>query len=189
MKVLGIGGSPRKEGVTNTLLDKALESVRNQGASTDKIILNDLVYKPCQACGGCDSTGVCVIKDGMGPVYAKIEKADAVIIASPVYFTGLTAQAKSMIDRFQCRWIARHRLDMTAGSSRTRKGLFICSSGQDNREHFDCAMRAVRAFFLTVGIKDMGHLYFGRMEQLPEKRLLDKMLREVSDAAARLISD
>ena len=109
MYLLGISGSPKTNGLTGLLLDKALEGAEASGAHTEKIILHDLNFKACQECGGCDETGVCVLDDDMRPIYEKLVKADAVVVASPVYFGSITAQLKAMIDRCHSSWMAKEK--------------------------------------------------------------------------------
>ena len=122
MIVLGILGSPRRGGNAEVLLDKALEGARSGGVSVEKISLNELTIRPCQECGGCDDTGKCVIADDMAAVYNSVDRADIVILASPVFFGELTAQTKAMIDRFQCRWVGKYRLKKGPGAG--KKGAF-----------------------------------------------------------------
>ncbi|MCX5679166.1 MAG: flavodoxin family protein, partial [Candidatus Omnitrophica bacterium] len=122
MKVLGILGSPRRGGNAERLLDKALEGAIACGASAEKISLNELTIRPCQECGGCDDTGECVIVDDMSMIYSSVDKADCIILASPIFFGELTAQTKAVIDRFQCRWVKKYRLKKTSGV--VKKGLF-----------------------------------------------------------------
>ena len=110
MDVLGISGSPNTGGFTGLLLDKALDGAKASGAHTEKIILNDLNFKACQECGGCGETGVCILDDDMRPIYEKLVKADAVVVASPIYFGNITAQLKAMIDRCHSSWMAKYIL-------------------------------------------------------------------------------
>ena len=106
-KVLGISASPRRGGNAEVLLDAALSGAAGAGAIVEKIILNELCLKPCQACDGCSKTGACIIKDDMRQIYKKVDETDALIVASPIYFGSLAAQAKIMIDRFQPYWVRK----------------------------------------------------------------------------------
>ena len=157
MNVLGILGSPRRGGNAEVLLDKALDGALASGASVEKISLNELRIRPCQECGGCDDTGECVISDGMDTVYNKIDKADAVIVASPIFFGEVTAQTKAMIDRFQCRWVGKYRLkkDPAAG----KKGAFLCVSAWHKDEFFENAKRVIKIFFVVLGIAYIGDVW------------------------------
>lgn len=159
-RVLGISGSPRRGGNSDTLLDKALEGASSVGAVTEKIFLNSMDFRPCQACGGCNETGACMIPDDMRRVYKSIERADAVIVASPVYFGNVTAQLKAMIDRFQSAWIARYALKNSPGRTGRAKGYFLCTSGSRDRKSFLNSASVVRNFFSTIGIRYSGDVYF-----------------------------
>ena len=100
MYVLGIMGSPHKEGNTATLMKDALAAAAASGAETKIVQLNELTIRGCQGCFGCQQKTPCVLKDDMTALYAEIDKADAVVIGSPVYmWAPYTAQTKLFIDR------------------------------------------------------------------------------------------
>lgn len=104
MFVIAINGSPRKNGNTATLLNKALEGASSQGATTELINLYDLNFKGCVSCFACKlkggkSYGKCAYKDDLTPVLEKIESADAVILGSPIYFGDVTGEVRSFIER------------------------------------------------------------------------------------------
>src|SRR3989339_1579099 len=104
MKVLALSGSPRKKGNTETLLRAVLKGVTAAGGEVQLIRLYDLRIQPCIACGGCDKTGECVLEDDMQELYPKILAVPRGILASPIYFYGITAQAKGFVDRCQALW-------------------------------------------------------------------------------------
>ena len=104
MYIIAINGSPRKNGNTAALLNKALEGAASQGATTELINLYDLNFKGCVSCFACKlkdgkSYGKCAYKDELTPVLNKIENADAVIIGSPIYFSEVTGEVRSFIER------------------------------------------------------------------------------------------
>jgi multimeric flavodoxin WrbA len=99
MKILGLCCSPRKQGNTETFLVEALEGAKAAGAEIELFHVAGKDLKPCQGCGACFKTGECVIKDDMHELYKKILEADGIIYASPIYFYGMTAQTKAIIDR------------------------------------------------------------------------------------------
>ena len=167
MRVVGISASPRRSGNSEILLDRALEGAAIAGASVEKIVLNELSYKPCQECGGCDKSGICVIHDGMEHVYRELDKADAVILSSPIFFDSLSAQAKMMIDRFQCSWTSKYVLK-NIFISKKRRGMFICTAGSAGKAHFLNAKKIVRAFFATLDIEYFGELFCGELEKMDD---------------------
>ncbi|MDI6824386.1 MAG: flavodoxin family protein [Bacillota bacterium] len=100
MHVLGVMGSPRKGGNSDLLLDAALNAAVGQGARADKVYLYDLNIRPCCACEGCRAGDGCVQDDDMQLLYPKIWDADGLIIATPVYWWGPSAQTKAFLDRW-----------------------------------------------------------------------------------------
>jgi len=163
-KVLGVLGSPRRGGNSEKLLDKALEGARSSGALCEKAALGDLAFKGCIECGGCDDTGVCTLADDMTALYKKIEDADAIIVASPIFFASLPSQLKAFVDRFQSHWVAKYRLKKT-GSGKKKKGVFLCDSGWDKKEFFENARYIVKTLFVTLDIEYSGELYVGGMDK------------------------
>ncbi|SMD15015.1 flavodoxin family protein [Sporomusa malonica] len=110
MNVLGINGSPRKNWNTATLLNKALEGAASQGATTELIHLYDLNFKGCISCFACKlkggaSYGKCAYQDDLTPVLEKIEKADAIILGSPIYFGNVTGEMRSLIERLAFQYL------------------------------------------------------------------------------------
>ncbi len=104
MYVLALNGSPRKNGTTSILLKKALQGAASQGAETEFVQLNSLSMKGCQACFSCKkrggkSYGKCILKDDMTPLYAKIERAKAFFVGSPIYFRNITSSTKMFMER------------------------------------------------------------------------------------------
>ena len=165
MKVLGISGSPRAGGNTDTLLDKALEGAASSGARIEKIILNDLDIHPCQEeeYENVTSDGFSVIDDDMRLVYGKIKTSDVLILAAPIFFGSLSAQTKMMIDRFQCVWVAKKRCGKEAFSEKT--GGFICVEATTRRDFFDNARSIVRHFFATINVKYEGEVFCPGVEK------------------------
>ncbi len=100
VKVLGIIGSPRRHGNTHILIDNVLEGAKSAGALTESIFLNDLLIKECDGCHVCWKGLECPKRDGMNPLYQKINDSDVLIFGTPVYWYGPTAIMKCFIDRF-----------------------------------------------------------------------------------------
>lgn len=104
MKVIAFNGSPRKNWNTATLLRKALEGAASQEAETEIFHLYDLNYKGCVSCFACKtrdgkSYGRCAVKDDLTPVLKKVEKADSIILGSPIYYGTATGEMRSFMER------------------------------------------------------------------------------------------
>ena len=158
--VLAINGSPRKCGNTDILIDRVLEGAGAVGAKTEKVVLNDLVFSPCQECENTTDDGLCLIQDDMQPLYAKIKEADVLVLGSPIFFGSLSAQMKMMIDRFQCVWRAKYVLNKDVpGKSSNRKGYFLCVEASERKDFFHNAKAIVRNFFATIDMDYTGELF------------------------------
>ena len=153
IKVLGLLGSPRTNGNSETLLDAALEGAKEAGTEIEKIRLCDLEYEACRECHGCDETGECIVEDDMQEIYPKLIECDRLILASPVFFMGISAQTKALIDRCQCLWVRKYKMGQTIGRGRDhRKGFFITVGGSPNPEKFIAPVKVTRAFFATLDV-------------------------------------
>lgn len=96
--ILGISGSP-KNGNTEYLLNESLKIASERGYRTESILCSSLRVGFCTDCGDCRSAKLCPIDDDMAGVVSLMEKADGIIVASPVYFGSVTAQLKAIFDR------------------------------------------------------------------------------------------
>jgi len=158
MKVLGIMGSPRRQSNTEILLDKALEGAREAGAEVEKVLVLKLKISPCLEIYACLKDGNCAIKDDMQLLYKKLQEADHIIFASPIFFYGITSQAKAIIDRCQALWVRRHVLGMGKEDERVRRGVFISIGATQGTKLFDGAVLTVKYFFNAIGVKYSGDL-------------------------------
>jgi multimeric flavodoxin WrbA len=99
-KILGIMGSPRRNGNTHILVSRMLEGAESEGARGDILFLNDLAIKECNGCHTCWEGKECSKNDDMNRIYPQIIESDAIIFGTPVYWYGPTALMKGFIDRF-----------------------------------------------------------------------------------------
>jgi hypothetical protein len=99
--ILGIIGSPRKNGNTEVMVSRILEGAHDVGAHTETIRLVDLKILECDGCHACwKGRGAGSKKDDMAALYPKIAQSDAIVFGTPVYWYGPTAIMKCFIDRF-----------------------------------------------------------------------------------------
>lgn len=152
MRILGIMGSPRIKGNTDLLLDEALKGARSQGSYVEKIIVDELEIAPCHENYGCLVDGNCVIRDDMDSIYPKLLEADVVIIASPIFFYGLTSQVKALIDRCQALWARKYVLKQDPPDT-GRKGAFIAVGATKGKKLFDGSILTVKYFFQAIGVE------------------------------------
>lgn len=151
MKILGIYGSPREKGNTDTLLDALLEGAGGAGAEVERVYLRELKMLPCREDYGCREDGRCTFKDDFEGAYDLIEAADAVALASPIFFYSVTAQTKILIDRCQAFWIRKYELKKPIKT--VRPGVFIAVGGTKGKKLFDSALLTVRYFFDAIDVE------------------------------------
>ena len=99
MKAIGVVGSPRKNGNTEILTKHALKAIEEEGLDTELIRLAGLDIQPCNVCMVCRKEERCPIDDDLFPLYTKMKEAEAIILASPVYFGSATALLKAFMER------------------------------------------------------------------------------------------
>jgi multimeric flavodoxin WrbA len=131
------------------LLDEALKGAKSSAAVVTSIRSCDLNIAGCIECGGCDETGECVVDDDMQSVYPQLLEADVIILASPIFFYGITAQAKALIDRCQALWCRRY-LDKAPAHERTfsrGRGYLISVGATKGANLFQGAELVAKYFF------------------------------------------
>lgn len=166
MRVLGIAGSPRRDGNTDLLLAELLKGAADNGAETKIVELRGLKFETCTHCDSCLKTGDCVIKDDMRDVYRELEQSDRIVVASPVQFMGPTAQLKAMIDRCQCLWARKYVLKVPPlGNERVRKGFFISVGGTKLKDMFEPSLLIVKTWFRMLNIEYSGELLFRGVDE------------------------
>jgi multimeric flavodoxin WrbA len=99
MKVIGVEGSPRKNGNTEKLVKTILDSASENGAETTFYKLTAMNISHCLGCFNCRETGTCVTKDDMQLLHKEIQDSDVIILGSPVYMWQVSGQMKLFMDR------------------------------------------------------------------------------------------
>ena len=187
--VLGLAGSPRRGGNSESLLDQALAGAASKGAKTEKIVASTLKIRPCQNCGGCAKTGQCVVRDDMQEVYPKLFKADRIVVSSPIYFGTVSAQLKALIERCQAIWSRKYLLRQPIPESPAgRLGLFLSVCGRRTEEYFRIAEATIRIFFATLSVKYVAGLFFSGTDDLGEIEKHPTALSQAYAAGVQLVS-
>jgi multimeric flavodoxin WrbA len=128
MKILALVGSPRRSGNTDILVEEVLKGAETNGHATEKLRLYDCEILPCIDCHSCKKSEFgynCALSDGMQEIYPKLEAADVIVFATPIYWYGPTAKMKLFLERLR-PFIASRKLS-------GKKGILVVPSeeGQD----------------------------------------------------------
>ncbi|MDZ4178524.1 MAG: NAD(P)H-dependent oxidoreductase [Coriobacteriia bacterium] len=152
-RILCIAGSPRRSGNSEQLLQACAHGIAEAGGVSDLLPVAERDVRPCTGCGTCSVSGSCVIRDDMVSIYSRIDEADAIAVASPVYFATVPAQLKALYDRCQPYW-ARARLSGAkplAVADRRPGALLLVRAGGDPFG-FDAAVTTTRSVFAVLGV-------------------------------------
>lgn len=193
MKVIAFLGSPREGGNTELLLTEAMKGIQSAGSSSPLFRLNAMTIMPCQNCGGCDETGICAYEDEMMEIYAAIRSCDRIILASPIFFSALSAQTKIMIDRCQAFWCEKYLLKkpIPAGPH-GRKGLLLLVGGQKKEigmQGMQCAETSARAFFRTINVSEHKTLAYTGIDAKGAIHKHPSALKEAFEAGKELVKE
>ncbi|MFH1351443.1 MAG: flavodoxin family protein [Pseudomonadota bacterium] len=189
MKVLGIYGSPRKGGNTDQLLDKALEGAESAGAEILRVYARNLKMSGCIECGGCDKTGKCVVEDEMQSVYPMLSEAGIIFLASPIFFYGVTAQVKALIDRTQASW-SKRMLEKTQEERKSfdsGKGYLITVGATRGQNLFEGAILTAKYFFDALDMTYEGGIFFRSLEKKSAVQEYPETLQEAFNLGIKAV--
>jgi multimeric flavodoxin WrbA len=189
MKVLGIYGSPRKGGNSDALLDEALKGARAAGGDVSTIRCCELDISGCIECGGCDETGECVVDDDMRLVYPKVMESDILILSCPVFFYGVPAQAKALIDRCQAMW-CRRLLETPQEDLRTYRsgrGYLIAVGATKGANLFDGVKLTAKYFYDALDKKYEGGVFVRSVEKMGDILKNSEAMKEAQDLGLKCV--
>jgi hypothetical protein len=164
--VLGLAGSARKQGNTETLLDWCLEGARDEGAEIVKFRLCDLDLRGCRGCEACSKDGHCIQRDEMHRLYPHLRNADSIVLAAPVYSMGLPGVPKIVVDRCQPFWALKYvlRKPLTRSEGPERLGAFLSCGGTDFADTFQGSRRTVDYLWRVLGVTNVGALLYPKVD-------------------------
>lgn len=152
--VVAIYGSPRRRGNTARLLDECLRGVETWATRVDRLVLRDLDISPCLEIYGCKRDGRCVIKDDFVWIADKLAAADYLLLATPVMFYTVSAQAKLLIDRCQAFWVKKHLLRQPINPDKPhRKGAIIAAAASHGQRLFEGTIMVARYWFESLDVE------------------------------------
>ena len=178
-------GSPRIKGNTDLLLDEALKGAQSQQVEVEKIVVDKLKISPCREYYGCIRDGNCVIRDDMDDIYPKLLSADAIIVASPIFFYSVSAQFKALIDRCQALWQRKYvlkNLDVPL-----RKGAFIAVGATRGKNLFEGPILTVKYFFKAMNVEYADELLIRGVDKRGEIKEYPTALADALELGKRLV--
>jgi len=191
MRVTAILGSARADGSSALLLEAAVEAAREGGHEATRYHPAAMRIAPCRSCGGCRADGRCVVDDDMTAVGASLSRCDRIVVATPVYFSGMPSQLKALVDRCQPFWSEKylHGRPVPAGPH-GRKGLLVVVGGMRLAEGFGCVGATATAWLRSISVDRHEMLRYEKVNEPEDLRARHpKALDEVRAATLRLLAD
>ena len=187
MLVLGLQGSPRKKGNTEVLLEAFMAAAREHGAATETLFVAERDIQPCKEYIVCEKKGFCPIKDEMNHIYTLLRRAEVVVAASPVFFYGVTAQLKALIDRCQTLWARKYKLALKDPLAPHRKGLLLGVAATKGQHLFEGMALTAKYFFDGISAAYDGCIAYRGVESKGEMAAHPTYAADMTAAAERLV--
>ncbi len=153
MIVLGISGSPRNQ-ATEYVLGQALKQLEEKGFNTQLWTTRGKEIGPCAHCDYCLEAKECVLQDDMQDLYVRLTQAKGIVIATPVYNGGVSAQIKAIMDR--CRAAVAADKNFFIG----KFGMGIAVGG-DRAGGQELALMQIHTFYILNGMTPVSGGFFG----------------------------
>jgi arsenate reductase len=188
MFVLGLQGSPRTKGNTSILLATFLTEAERLGAHTRHLDVARKNISPCQECGTCEKEGFCPIDDDMQQIYPLLWQADIIVMATPIFFYGPTAQMKALMDRSQALWARKYVHKIVDPGRKWRRGFLLSLGATKGKNLFDCVTLTAKYFFDAVGASFDGSLTYRQIERPGEIAKHSTALKDAKEKAGSLVT-
>ncbi|MBW1771242.1 MAG: NAD(P)H-dependent oxidoreductase [Deltaproteobacteria bacterium] len=186
MFVLGLQGSPRTKGNTSILLSTFLEEAQRMGAFIQRLDVARMNISPCLECGTCDEEGFCPVDDDMEQVYPMLRQADIIVMATPIFFYGATAQLKALIDRSQALWSRKYVHKLVDPGRKWRRGFLLSLGATKGKNLFDGVTLTAKYFFDAVGASFDGSLTYRQIENAGEIAKHPTALKDAREKAGEI---
>jgi multimeric flavodoxin WrbA len=158
VKILAISCSPRRNGNTVAILEEALRGAQDAKADVDLYSVSGKTIQPCDGCRSCATSAKCHVADDMQELYDKMIAADGIIFGTPIYFWGMTGQAKTIMDRtIALNQPGRNLTNKVAGVVAVCGSLGLVDALKDS-SYFFVQRRMLPANQLAAYVTDPGEL-------------------------------
>lgn len=164
MKIIVLAGSPHKKGTSNTLIEEFTKGALESEKEVEIIDLTSETLHPCLGCDTCGMNGECVWEDSGNEILSKIISSDAIIFASPVYYYNVSAQLKTIIDRFYAKTMKI--------TNRNLKAAVIMTAWNSDDWTYSAIDKYFDILFEYMHFTDAGRIYAkgsGTISMMPKK--------------------
>lgn len=183
-KILIINGSPRRSKNCNKIIEDITNKLDENQLNYEVLNIYKMNIDYCTACGYCERTGKCIIKDEMTPLYEEFDKSIGTIVVSPMFFQSISTKIKTVVDRTQAFYSSKYILKQPSiDTQKERRGMFIAVGGQPKYENqFLGGQLVMDLFFKCINTKLISNVYMSNSDKVPynenkefQKELNDKV--------------
>jgi multimeric flavodoxin WrbA len=189
MHILGINGSPRKNGNTSTLLQAILEGSRKAGAETTEAHLHSLNMKGCIGCLSCrtEKPGSCAQKDELSQHLEAVKSCDGLVVACPIYMNRVSGQMKLFVDRCYSLYISKPEGGYESAVPPGKTYALVISQGAGDADAYGRSSRWLAGMTGSgLGLNEVGRIIHTDSAAKPAKDDAT-LLREAHDLGRRLV--
>lgn len=188
MFVLGLQGSPRKNGNTDYLLSTFIQAAAARGAQTHIVQVDQKNIVPCKEYSVCEKKGTCPIDDDMThQIYPLLRRAEVIVAATPIFFYNTPAQLKALIDRSQTLWARKYRLHLEDPARKWRRGFLLALGATKGPRLFEGVDLTTKYFFDAVGARYIGSLTYRGIENRGDLKNHPSLSNDVQQALDDLL--
>ena len=168
-KVLIINGSPRRSKNCSKIIENITNKLDENQINYEVLNIYKMNIDYCIACGYCERTGKCVIKDDMTPLYEEFDKSIGTIVVSPMFFQSISTKIKTLVDRTQAFYSSKYILKQPSiDVKKERRGMFIAVGGQPKYENqFLGGQLVMDLFFKCINTKLISNVYMSNSDEVP----------------------
>jgi multimeric flavodoxin WrbA len=191
MKTVCVLGSPRTKGNSDTIAGHFCDKIENLGWEVQTFALNKMTYRGCQACMTCKTKlDRCVLQDDLTQVLDAVRETDLLVMATPVYFSDVTAQMKGFIDRLYSFLTPDYRSSPEKSRFAPGKKLvFIQVQGRPDENKFADVFPRYEEFFDWYGINERYLIRCWGVRDLGEIKGRQEVFQRTEEVAAQVLGD
>ena len=189
-KVLIINGSPRRSKNCIKIIEDITKKFDENDIKYEVLNIYKMNIDYCTACGYCERTGKCVIKDDMTPLYAEFDNSKGTIVVSPMFFQSISTKIKTVVDRTQAFYSSKYILKKPSlDTKKERRGMFIAVGGQPKYENqFLGGQLVMDLFFKCINTKLIKNLYMSNSDEVPYAKN-EEFQRELNESIDNYIKE
>ena len=167
-KVLIINGSPRRNKNCASVIKNIVQKFEENGINYRVLDIYKMNIDYCTACGACEKTGHCRIKDDMTPIYEEFNQSIGTITVSPMYFSSVSTKTKTLVDRTQSFFSSKYILNKPSiDRDKNRLGMYIAIGGQPRFENqFLGGQLVMDIFYKSINTELEYNLYLDNSDEV-----------------------